>query len=258
MDALKALAVQHRHPELPVAVDPTLFGRNYFCRPSARVPKPAPPTASNCNNNGSNKKKKNASSSKRKAPEEASPLLAGNPPAKKKGRGNRKRPVNTPPATAKQQNDSDVRDALTRVRERMVTVQKMSLPILRQDGYDADNETDPSVWAQDEWPWAIHGLFYFTSLAPNEDGRRGPARFLDRKQLHMWAGSEAAKDELEANFDSLEGVDKIFHSTFKSYLNAQRSASALAKPPPPRAAKVGKEKTEADKSKEEGSQFGVI
>ena len=141
----------------------------------------------------------------------------------------------------------------------MLTVQKMSLPVSRQDGYDAANETDPAVWEQDNWPWAIHGLFFFTSLAPNEDGRRGPARFLETNQLHMWAGSEAAKDELEANFECLEGADKVFHSTFKSYLNAQRSASAKAKPPPPRAAKVEKEKTEeADKSKEEGSQFGVI
>merc|ERR1739838_91288 len=33
--SLKKLAVDYAHPEMPVKIDPSVFGRNYFCRPSA-------------------------------------------------------------------------------------------------------------------------------------------------------------------------------------------------------------------------------
>jgi len=233
--ALKCWDSYYRHPTHPLHVDPTLMGRNYFCRASAPMP------AADSDPDDDDKKpaakpvvhiegapdvlwldsdEESAVVVKQEPKQEVAPALA------KKGRGNRKRAVGTAPETILQQNDANTRLKLDAVMKPMETLQKMTIPLSRTDnGEECPEEA--------EWPWVIHGCFCYTEQEPNEDGQKSAPGRLARPQLHLWGGSAPSKEHLEGQLAAANGIDIVVHSNFESYKNAFRSDSARAKPAPP-------------------------
>lgn len=230
----------YRHPTYPLYVDPTLMGRNYFCRASAPMPAvdtndnaAAPMPAIDADDNAEKKpaakpvvdllwvdSDEEGAVVVKQEPKQALQVLA------KKGRGNRKRPAGNPPQSALQQGDANIRLKLDGVKKPVETLQKMTIPLSRTDDGEEDAE-------ENEWPWVIHGCFCYTEQHPNEDGQKSDPERLAKPQLQFWAGSEQCKEHLEGQLAGVTGMDVVVHSNYESYKRAFRSESGMTKPAPP-------------------------